>query len=56
MGPIRKATHIFAAALVLASAFAVSPAGQALIHQYPVLSGVAAAIAALVAVYHNPQQ
>jgi hypothetical protein len=48
-------THVFAVILAGLAAFAVSPAGQAVVHQYPKLSGVVAAIVALSALYHSPK-
>jgi hypothetical protein len=47
-------THVFAVALAAVAGFVVTPAGQAVIHQYPVLSGLAGVILTLAAVYHVP--
>lgn len=52
----KKITHVFAVVLSGAVAFAATPAGQALVHQYPVLSGVVGVIGVLGAVYHNPNK
>lgn len=54
MGKFKKVTHAFAAALAAAAAFVVTPAGKALLEQYPVLSAAAAGILALAALYHDP--
>jgi hypothetical protein len=54
MSKIKKITHVFAAALATAAAFVITPAGKALIGQFPILSAAAAGILALAAVYHNP--
>jgi hypothetical protein len=48
-------THWIAATLVTVAAFAVSPAGQALIAQYPKLSAAAGLLASLAALYHSPK-
>lgn len=50
----KKFTHVLAVILGGAVAFAASPAGQALVHQYPILSGVLGVVSVLGAVYHNP--
>ncbi|HLV96897.1 MAG TPA: hypothetical protein VKS44_17015 [Candidatus Acidoferrales bacterium] len=54
MGKFKKVTHAFAAALAAAAAFVITPAGKALLGQYPVLSAAAAGILALAALYHDP--
>lgn len=54
MSKFKKVTHVFAAVLASAAAFVITPAGKALIGQYPLLSAAAAGILALAAVYHNP--
>lgn len=51
---MKKITHVFAVVLAGAVAFAASPAGQALVHQYPVVSAVVGILSALAAVYHDP--
>lgn len=42
MSKFKKVTHVFAAALATAAAFVITPAGKALIGQYPLLSAAAA--------------
>jgi hypothetical protein len=54
MSRFKKVTHVLAAIGLGIVGFIVSPAGQALIKQYPIVSGVAAGVAALAAVYHVP--
>ena len=54
MNKFKRITHVCALALAAAAAFFVSPAGQAIVHQYPVLSGVSAVVLALATLYHNP--
>jgi hypothetical protein len=55
MGKISKLTHILAIAGAAITAFVLTPAGQAIIHQYPKLAPIAGAVATLFAVYHNPK-
>ena len=50
-----KVTHILALVLGTVAAFLVSPAGQALILQYPHLSVVAGLITGIAALYKTPQ-
>ena len=50
----KKITHIFAAVIFTATAFATTPAGQALLHQYPIASAVAAGITTIAGIYHQP--
>jgi hypothetical protein len=54
MTKFKKLTHVFAAVMAAAAAFVVTPAGKALLSQYPALSAAAAGILALAALYHNP--
>lgn len=54
MGKFKSVTHVFAVLVAALAAFAVSPAGQALVKQYPYLSGLAGVVIALSAVYHSP--
>jgi len=54
MSKFKKVTHVFAAALAAAAAFVITPAGKALVGQFPLLSAAAAGILALAAIYHNP--
>jgi len=51
---IKTITHFIAAGLAMAVAFAVSPAGQALVHQFPKLAGAVGVLLALGSLYHNP--
>ncbi len=50
----KNITHILAGALAIVAGFVVTPAGQAIIKQYPWSSGLAGVILALAAVYHVP--
>jgi hypothetical protein len=52
-GPYKMVTHIFAGIATAMAAFAVTPAGMALIKQYPALAAVFALMTAA-AVYHQP--
>lgn len=54
--PFKVATHWLAVGIAAAAAFAISPAGQALVAQYPKLSGLVAVIAAIGALYRTPRQ
>ena len=47
-------THYLVALYTALSGFAVSPAGVALIHQYPYLAGVVSTLGFLGALYHIP--
>jgi hypothetical protein len=49
-----KFTHFLAAAVVAVSAFFMTPAGTALLTQYPHLVPVAGGLAALALNYRNP--
>ena len=51
----KKATHIAAVAVIAAGAFALSPAGQALVAQYPKLATVSAVLVFLTSLYHQPK-
>lgn len=53
-GIFKAVTHGFAVVLSGAVVFAVSPAGQALVHQYPKLAGALGIVTALGSLYHNP--
>lgn len=48
-------THWFAVAIAAIAAFALTPAGHALVAQYPKLTVVFGAAGALAALYHNPK-
>lgn len=54
MSKFSKVTHVLAVILGSAAAFALSPAGQAVIKQYPKLGGVAG-ILGVAALYFNPK-
>jgi hypothetical protein len=54
MSKIKKVTHVFAVVLTGAAGFLATPAGRAVVGQYPVLSAAAAGVLALAALYHNP--
>lgn len=51
----KNLTHYFAIAVVAIAGFAISPAGQAVVSQYPKLSGIFAGVIALAALYHQPK-
>jgi len=53
---MRRITHVFAALAAAVMAFIVTPAGQALVHQYPILSGIIGVLGAAGAVYHQPER
>jgi hypothetical protein len=50
----KTATHVAAAALGTLIAFSVTPAGTALVKQYPYLTGVVALASTLASLYHVP--
>lgn len=54
MSKFKKITHIFAVILGAAAAFIATPAGKALVDQYPLVSAASAGVLALAALYHNP--
>lgn len=54
MGKFKVITHVFAVVGVAIMGFIATPAGQAIVAQYPVLTGIAGAISVLGAVYHKP--
>lgn len=51
---MNRLTHILAVVIAAAGAFALSPAGKALVAQYPVLSSVSAIVVMIAALYHQP--
>jgi hypothetical protein len=51
----KKITHVYAVIVVAAAAFFMSPAGIAVLAQYPKLVPVVTGIAGLAAVYHTPK-
>jgi hypothetical protein len=50
---MKTITHIYAAVAVAVGGFLLTPAGVAILHQYPRLASLLALAAAL-GVYHNP--
>lgn len=52
----KNATHLIAVGIVAVDVFAHTNAGEALIHQYPWLTGISAAIGVLAALYRRPQK
>lgn len=52
---VSKVTHILAGILAAVAAFALTPAGQALIAQYPHLAVVGGLLSTLSALYKSPQ-
>ncbi len=54
MSKFKKITHVLAVVAAAAAGFIATPAGKALLGQYPVLSAAGAAILAVAALYHNP--
>jgi hypothetical protein len=50
----KTVTHVAAGLLSMLIAFSVTPAGQALVHQYPYLTGIVALASTLAAIYHVP--
>ena len=55
MSKIKVVTHVLAGAAVAIAGFFVTPAGQAIIKQYPVLSPIAAGLALVLSLYHDPK-
>jgi hypothetical protein len=55
MSKFKNITHWAAGAFVAVVGFAVSPAGQAIVAQYPKLSAVATLLGLLGALYHSPK-
>ena len=51
---VSKVTHVIAAVLASIAAFALTPAGQALIAQYPHLAVVSGLVATLASLYKAP--
>jgi hypothetical protein len=51
---VSKVTHVIAAVLASVAAFALTPAGQALIAQYPHLAVVSGLVATLASLYKAP--
>jgi hypothetical protein len=55
LSKLKAIEHVLAVAGAAVAAFTMSPAGQALIHQYPILAPVAGALGFLIAFYHAPK-
>ena len=51
-----KLTHIFALLGAAVWGFLATPAGQAVLHQYPILSALSGAVSTIVMVYRNPHK
>jgi len=51
-----KLTHIFALLGAAVWGFLATPAGQAVLHQYPILSALSGAVSTVVMVYRNPHK
>jgi hypothetical protein len=49
-------THLYALIAAAVGSFLVSPAGQAVLMQYPHLASVISAISIILALYHNPSK
>jgi hypothetical protein len=54
MTKLSKLTHFFAAAVAAAATFFATPAGLALLHQYPHLIPIVGGLAAIGLTYRNP--
>lgn len=55
MSKFKTLTHWLAVAGIAVVGFVASPAGQAIVHQYPIVSGIAGIIGLLGALYHSPK-
>lgn len=53
---IKPLTHVIAVGIAAIAGFLATPAGQALIRQYPVLVPVATGIGVIAALYRTPRQ
>jgi len=51
---MKTITHVFAFIGAAVWAFLATPAGQAVLHQYPILSAIIGALGTVGLVYHNP--
>jgi len=56
MNQWKKVTHVVAVGFATVAAFAISPAGQAVVKQYPKLAVAVTLIGSLGALYHEPKQ
>jgi len=50
-----KVTHILVGIVAAAAAFVATPAGHALVSQYPALAVVSTAVAIIASLYKNPK-
>jgi len=55
MTKFSKLTHVLAITGAAIAGFAMTPAGQAIIHQYPKLSPVLAAVLTIAGIYRDPK-
>jgi hypothetical protein len=55
MSVYKKVTYAIAVGVAAIAAFFVTPAGQALVHQYPVLVPIAAGFGVLATLFHDPK-
>lgn len=53
---IKPLTHVLAVGIAAAAGFFATPAGLAIVKQYPVLVPVAAGIGVIAALYRTPRQ
>lgn len=51
---MKKITHVLAVAAAAVAIFFASPAGHAVLMQYPVIAPLANGLAMIMAIYHNP--
>ena len=51
---MKAITHVFAVIGAAAWGFLATPAGQAVLHQYPILSALVGAVSTVFVVYRNP--
>ena len=54
MKKITVLTHWLALGAAAVGGFLVTPAGQAILHQYPVVSSVVGTVSVIAALYKNP--
>ena len=52
----KNLTHYLAVGMIAAYGFAMSPAGQALVKQYPKLSGVVGMLGGVMALYYSGEK
>lgn len=51
----KSITHFAAVVIAAVSAFVLTPAGQAVLAQYPKLATIGGGIGAILALYHSPK-